>query len=150
MRELPPNTTLVLLTYSGCVSVYRLREAITEGDDDDVAACGGGPPALVAADCYPGHSVPSDAVLKGLFSQVAQYAVPLHSCRATAEAIIMSLRCPFTPPPPHPVSLSTASHCDCYTVQSLCHFQNALLKSSPPPHCSCRIAVCLQTCDRSL
>ena len=40
-----------------------------------------------------GHTVPSDAVLRGLFSRTQQYAVPLHSCRAVAHAVIQSLRC---------------------------------------------------------
>ena len=37
--------------------------------------------------------MPSDAVLRDLFSRTQQYAVPLHSCRAVAHAVIQSLRC---------------------------------------------------------
>ncbi len=37
--------------------------------------------------------MPSDAVLRGLFLRTQQYAVPLHSCRAVAHAVIQSLRC---------------------------------------------------------
>ncbi len=40
-----------------------------------------------------GHTVPSDAVLRGLFSRTQQYAVQVHSCRAVAHAVIQSLRC---------------------------------------------------------
>ena len=94
VRELPPTTTLALLTFSGSVAVYRLRGSATEGAEGGLA---GGVPPLVAADCYPGHSVPSDAVLRGLFSSAEQYTVPLHSCRSTAEAVIMSLQCASPP-----------------------------------------------------
>ncbi len=47
--------------------------------------------------------MPSDAVLRGLFSRTQQYAVPLHSCRAVAHAVLQSLRC---------VRWSCVCHCD--------------------------------------